>query len=212
MNIYKREDIESKYTEIISRYIRNGYVIYPESMSGSQGEIAKIDLTDGKEIVRVYIESKSHYGSKEDNWFSYESIDITTEVHPFEAQAGLFSTIWTGKGREIERLEYCRLRGRYSGSLNGSYTTKDEYVRMCKDSEQKRIERRQNNREDDDVITSKKVYDKLLEIVKAQRGCKTVTMKDILGARKIDGKYVVYLSPLRRQNGVSIDWNGVRVW
>ena len=212
MNIYKREDIESKYTEIISRYIGKGYVIYPESMSGSQGEIAKIDLTDGKEIVRVYIESKSHFGSKEDNWFSYESVDIVTEVHPFEKQVGLFSTIWTGKGEEIQHFEYCRLRGRYSGSLNGSYVSKADFVKMCKDSEQKRAERRQNHKEEDDTITSKKVIDKLLEIVRAQRGCKTVTMDDISGARKIDGKYVVYLSPLRRQNGVSIDWNGVRVW
>lgn len=44
-------DINRKFTETVSSYIAQGYIINTASMSGSQGEIAHIDLTDGKQIV-----------------------------------------------------------------------------------------------------------------------------------------------------------------
>ena len=209
MNIYKREDIQDQYTEMVDRYIRKGYVINPESMSGSQGEIAKIDLTDGGEIVRVYMEHKTHYGSPENDWFDYESIDIVAESFPYQEQTGLFSDIWTGKGEEIARIEFCKLRGEYNCNLGGSFTTKEAYVQMLKDTREKRAERKAHDQED--TITSDTLYDKMLEIVKKQRGCKTVEMDDISGARKINGSYVIYLNN-RRQRGVTIAANGIRVW
>ena len=49
-------DINRKFTETVSNYIAQGYIINTASMSGSQGEIAHIDLTDGKQIVRVQLE------------------------------------------------------------------------------------------------------------------------------------------------------------
>lgn len=50
-------DINRKFTETVSSYIAQGYIINTASMSGSQGEIAHIDLTDGKQIVRVLLDS-----------------------------------------------------------------------------------------------------------------------------------------------------------
>lgn len=50
-------DINRKFTETVSNYIAQGYIINTTSMSGSQGEIAHIDLTDGKQIVRVLLDS-----------------------------------------------------------------------------------------------------------------------------------------------------------
>lgn len=209
MNIYKREDIQDQYTEMVDRYIRKGYVINPESMSGSQGEIAKIDLTDGREIVRVYIEHKTHYGSMEDDWFDYDSIDIVAESFPYQEQTGLFSDIWTGKGEEIKRIEFCKLRGEYNCNLGGSFTTKEAYVQMIKDTREKRAERRAHSQED--TITSNALYEKMLEIARKQRGCKTIKKEDISFARRINGSYVLYLKN-RRQRAVEITANGIRVW
>ena len=40
-----RKDIENFYTDTIKDYLNKGYRIYYSTMGGSQGEIAKIDLT-----------------------------------------------------------------------------------------------------------------------------------------------------------------------
>ena len=48
-------EINRKYTEIISAYLANGYVINAGTMGGSQGEITKVDLTNGQHILRVLI-------------------------------------------------------------------------------------------------------------------------------------------------------------
>lgn len=46
-------DINRKFTETVSSYIAQSYIINTASMSGSQGEIAHIDLTDGKQLLSV---------------------------------------------------------------------------------------------------------------------------------------------------------------
>lgn len=50
-------DINAKFTAAVSSYIAQGYIINTASMSGSQGEVAHIDLTNGKQIVRVLLDS-----------------------------------------------------------------------------------------------------------------------------------------------------------
>ena len=51
----KYADINRRFTEIVAEWLAKGYSINTASMSGSQGETAKIDLTDGKEIVRILV-------------------------------------------------------------------------------------------------------------------------------------------------------------
>lgn len=62
----KYADINRKYTEIVAQYMSKGYTINTATMCGTQGEIAKVDLTDGKEIIRVkterFHEGLSHSG------------------------------------------------------------------------------------------------------------------------------------------------------
>lgn len=48
-------DINKRFTEIVSEYIAAGYTLNTASMNGSEGEISKVDLTDGKEILRVLV-------------------------------------------------------------------------------------------------------------------------------------------------------------
>ena len=62
-------DINRKFTETVSSYIAQGYIINTASMSGSQGEIAHIDLTDGKQIVRVLLDSFTE-------WEDYNQLEV----------------------------------------------------------------------------------------------------------------------------------------
>ena len=68
----KYADINKRYTEIISEYMATGYTLNSSTMTGSQGETASIDLTDGKEIIRVLVSRFSDWGDKA----SFEGVDI----------------------------------------------------------------------------------------------------------------------------------------
>lgn len=50
-------DINRIYTEKVTDLLARGYQINPGTMSGSEGEYAKIDLRKGSEILRVTIEN-----------------------------------------------------------------------------------------------------------------------------------------------------------
>lgn len=68
----KYAEINRRYTEIISEYITAGYTLNTATMTGSQGEIASVDLTDGKEILRVLITRFNDWGNR----CSYEGVEI----------------------------------------------------------------------------------------------------------------------------------------
>lgn len=57
----KYADINKRYTEIVAEYIGKGYTINSASMSGSQGETSKVDLTNGSEIIRVMVDTFSDW-------------------------------------------------------------------------------------------------------------------------------------------------------
>ena len=48
-------DINREFTAAAAEYLSKGYSINTGTMDGSQGEVAHIDLTDGKEIIRVLL-------------------------------------------------------------------------------------------------------------------------------------------------------------
>lgn len=51
----KRQEIEILFTEKVASYIAQGYTINTNSMRGHQGEVAKVDLYKGKELIRVWL-------------------------------------------------------------------------------------------------------------------------------------------------------------
>ena len=52
----KKQDIRNAYTQKVTELLNQGYTLFPDTMGGSQGEIAHIDLTNGSEIIRVLLE------------------------------------------------------------------------------------------------------------------------------------------------------------
>ena len=52
----KYAEINKIFTNKVNEYLANGYTINSATMSGSQGEVAKIDLTNGNEIIRIMID------------------------------------------------------------------------------------------------------------------------------------------------------------
>ena len=49
----KYSDINKMFTTEVNKYLARGYRFNTASMNGSQGELAKVDLTNGTEIIRI---------------------------------------------------------------------------------------------------------------------------------------------------------------
>lgn len=48
-------DINEEYTSVVAGYLRRGYIINTATFNGHEDEIAHIDVTDGKKVVRILL-------------------------------------------------------------------------------------------------------------------------------------------------------------
>ena len=59
----KQIELNAIFTTKVTEYITKGYIINVNTMGGSQGEIGKIDLRKGNEIIRVLMVSELNYNT-----------------------------------------------------------------------------------------------------------------------------------------------------
>ena len=72
----KKQDIRNLYTQKVTELLNQGYTIFPDTMNGSQGEIAHIDLSNGSEILRVLLYRDRHWDRFADG-YTGETIKLT---------------------------------------------------------------------------------------------------------------------------------------
>lgn len=115
----KYADINRRYTEIVAEWMAKGYAINTASMNGSQGEIAKIDLTDGKEIIRIMVDRFSDFAA------NLEGVEITVgkaldaNVRPNSNDG--WSTIWNNQLEVLQSERFFKIgENRVSGAPYGS--------------------------------------------------------------------------------------------
>ena len=97
--------INERFSEIVGEYLAKGYTINAGTMSGTQGEIAKVDVTNGKEILRILMENHIHVCEP-------TTVDIlvgrcTDKVRPH--CDGIFNTVWRDHLVEVYRETYYAL-------------------------------------------------------------------------------------------------------
>ena len=106
-NTMKKQDIRSEYTKKVAELLGKGYTIYPDTMNGSQGEIAHIDLTNGNEIIRVLLERGLSWSRIGDG---YTDNMITLTVGRADASTrvedGWRGTIWNNRLEPIYQREW----------------------------------------------------------------------------------------------------------
>lgn len=88
-----RQDITKRFTEIVNEYLAKG-MTFSVSMSGSQGEQMKVDLTDGKYTYRIRLESFTDFT----DWS--HGLEIFVERFD-EVVICSMSTLWNGKGDQL---------------------------------------------------------------------------------------------------------------
>ena len=178
-------DINKRFTEIVAEYMANGYTINTSSMAGHQGEVGKVDLTDGTRVVRVLLDSFHDEAN-----FSIEGLKIIVGeaegTIPNSKERG--DTIWNNllKVLSVECF-YVVGKNRRTGASYGTREQAEaaEWLRNTRYISAKYGRRTEN------II---KKYPKALEIAKRiirrEFGIKRIKEDDVCFC-KCDGAYVV---------------------
>ena len=170
-------EINARYTATVTDWMARGYIINAGTMSGSQGEIAHIDLTNGQEIIRVLLErAGSHFTNIGDRYYDTSRVVLrvgrcTDRVIPNSGRD--YGTVWNEHLEELSREEFYRIgtENRYNGYW---YGTREESMAQ-QDLNWERCRRR-------DVETDR-VFDGarqiVLPFVRRQNNCRSVRAAEI---------------------------------
>lgn len=169
--------INKRYNELVTDYMNRGYYLNAGTMSGSQGEMSKIDLTDGKEIIRILVENYTDYSTD----FGAACVRIVVGRNTDNATPNTdryFDTIWNNHLEVLSEEIYYEIgRDRFGASW---YGTKEEFVQKW----QKQVERhraRKVNRDKEFSDDAKKI---VLTFLKKQYKCKSAKIADITSVVK----------------------------
>lgn len=135
----KFAEINRKYTETVAEWIGKGYAINTATMAGSQGELAKIDLTDGHEIVRVMLTNASHPFVKiDDNYYHLDGVElivgrVTDNIAPHLSDP--WQTVWNQNLEIISSEEFYELgrnrREKWYGTKAEAMAQQDKNRERC---------------------------------------------------------------------------------
>jgi len=176
----KYADINKRYTEIVAEYIGKGYTINTVSMSGSQGETAKIDLTNGAEIIRVMVDTFSDWKANVEGVEIVVGRMVDKLVKPHDNSG--WNTIWNNQLEEIADERYYRI-----GRNSNYYGTQVE-AETATALQVKRYIARESGRKTENIT------DKAMEIAKRvirrEFGIKRIREADIKVC-KCNGSYTI---------------------
>ena len=123
----KKQDIRNAYTQKVTELLNQGYTIFPDTMNGSQGEIAHIDLTNGSEIIRVLLE-RGLYWSYTGDGFHGDAVTLTIGRAAADTWVGnrWDGTIWNNRLEPSFQIKWAEV----NGSRGGWYVGLDEAARI----------------------------------------------------------------------------------
>lgn len=140
----KFSEINKRFTDLVTEYIGKGYTFNTASMGGSQGEIGKVDLTNGTEIIRIYVDSFSDWS----HYYGLEGIEIvigrnTDQVIPHNHND--FGTVWSSHLEILSRERFYKIGddhkyGRLYGTLAEAEAAIEKRVARRKSRDRKREE------------------------------------------------------------------------
>lgn len=174
----KFEAVNKIYTQKVAEWIAKGYWINAGTMSGSQGEYAHVDLTNGKDLIRVLMFDECGYGKPD------MLVVMVGRCTDKRVRIGitdrLGNTVWNNELEEIEKVVFYKASRGRCGWFYGSREEADAEAKIRK----ARREARRENGE-----TGVKVFKDAEKIVKPfinrQKGCKSVKLSEIAEVRKV---------------------------
>lgn len=95
----KYSDINKMFTTEVNKYLEQGYRFNTASMNGSQGELAKVDLTNGTEIIRIVARTFSKEWDKQGVELFVGRVAEKEGIRPDVAYC--VNTIWNGRLEQV---------------------------------------------------------------------------------------------------------------
>lgn len=170
----RKMEIDSLFTARVTEYLSRGYVMHTDTMHGSQGEIAKVDLSNGTEIIRVLLNNK----------FCLNGQQVILKVgRNTDTLRGTTSdTIWNGNLDILEETVFCKVGENY-------YVTPEEYEAIYA----KHWARRERAVRKQLIELGEAAREIVLPFVRRQPKCKRVKASDIERVFKsVDKNRVTY--------------------
>lgn len=176
----KYAEINKRYTQIVAEYITKGYQINSGTMSGSQGETAKVDFTDGKCVIRVML-SRFH---RDLHTNGYEII-VGKTTDNIKINDDICNTIWNNRLEIIYCEKFYEIgEDRKSGK---EYGTEKE----AENARQKQCVRH-NNKVNNYVDLTDKYFEIAKRVIKRVYNKKRVNKEDIKIYKNDRGYFVSY--------------------
>ena len=126
----KKQDIRNAYTQKVAELLAQGYSIFPDTMGGSQGEIAHIDLSNGSEILRVLLERGLCWEGI-DGGFHGDVVTLTVgRAAPDTRVYNWDGTVWNSRLEKISEIKWAEIGARRRPNGDGWYTTLEEGIRI----------------------------------------------------------------------------------
>lgn len=183
-------EINKKFTETVTEYITKGYTVNTRSMSGSQGEVAHIDFTNGVEVIRIILDNFHEWMDDEFCFGALDGLELIVGRVPNSADvlSARRCTIWNNELEVLSRERFYEV-ARNHRTDEKLYGTLEE----AKANEEKRYSRRRAR------YLSKRPKTmtpsaKLIRQLKSRKGFSNATKNNIIVTREPEnGGYGVSL-------------------
>ena len=162
------KEINKLFTDKMMEYINDGYIVNTNTMGGTQGEQAMVDLTNGKYIIRLYIDIKS------ESLINHLHIIAERVKMRKKFKRGWDNTIWNGDNEVIFDKSFIEIDyGRYYVDEES-----DEYKEI-KAKRKQRYESDFRNTRNIVHFENPKAKEIALKLIKKNPRTKTTKEKDI---------------------------------
>ena len=106
----KKQEIRSIYSQKVAELLNQGYTIFPDTMNGSQGEIAHVDLTNGSEILRVLLDRGHKYSTHNDEDYWGDTVTLIVGVAHEDSRIWHWDgTIWNNRLTSRFQIEWAEI-------------------------------------------------------------------------------------------------------
>ena len=172
----KYAEIDMKLTEILADYISRGYAVNTATMQTlSARERGKVDVTNGKEIVRILINEFQEDAEMEETGRVIRLYGVSLIVgrasEKLTPHKNNLDGIWNSNLDVVSEQRFYRV-----GDMDSEwYGTKAEAIAR----EKKHRKRRSDSWESEFVLFGEEAKGIVLSFLRRQKNCKTATAKNI---------------------------------
>ena len=192
-NVILANEIRTAFTNKVNEYLAKGMEINVATMSGTSGEISRIDVTDGKYIYRIKLDRDYMRVAEGDYGFRTNTVNLTVEKFENKRAPVLdtLAILWDGEGELVEEKIW------YSIDDRKAFVDTIENAKRHIELREARLQARCRavRKEVTDPARLALIY----KLVKKQRGYATTAKKNILKVTR-EGKryYVIFTADCKK--------------